>query len=69
MASSKTSYRIGEIEKAIRRRWLQGRDARAVMVEVMCAFPDLTVGEYLAIQRAVLNNRSFRGPVKKARQA
>lgn len=39
------------------------------MVQVMWAFPDLSIAEYLSIQRAVLNNRAFKGPTKKMRLA
>ena len=69
MAKFERPYRICEIEKAIRSRLERGGDARATMVQVMCAFPNLGIAEYLSIQRAVLNNRAFRLPMKKARLA
>ena len=69
VAKFETAYRIGEIEKAIRLRLHNGGDPRVTMVQVMYAFPDLSVAEYLSIQRAVLNNRAFKGPTKKLRLA
>lgn len=69
MATLKRPYRICEIEKAIRLRLKADRDSRSTMVQVMCAFPDLSIAEYLSIQRAVLDNRTFRLPAKKARLA
>ena len=69
VAKFETPYRTCEIEKAIRIRLHNGGDTRSTMVHVMCAFPDLSIAEYLSIQRAVLNNRAFKGPTKKFRLA
>lgn len=69
VAKFETPYRICEIEKAIRLRLHNGGDPRSTMVQVMWAFPDLSIAEYLSIQRAVLNNRAFKGPTKKMRLA
>jgi hypothetical protein len=69
VATLERPYRICEIEKAIRFRFEAGKDLRSTMVQVMCAFPDLSIAEYLSIQRAVLDKRTFRLPVRKARLA
>lgn len=69
VAKIERPYRLGKIEKAIRLRIDTGLDFRTTMVQVMCAFPDLSIAEYLTIQRAVLDNRTVRVPVRKARLA
>ncbi len=66
MSGREKSYRISEIERAIQSRLRSGVDSRITMVQVMCAFPDLSIAEYLSIQRAILDNRGYRGPVRKA---
>lgn len=69
VAKFETPFRVREIEKAIRLRLECGGDSRTTMVQVMCTFPDLSIAEYLSIQRAVLDKRAFKVPIKKSRLA
>ena len=67
MTKREIPYQVRQIEEAIQKLYRTGHDERTTIVRVMCAFPDLSISDYLTIQRAVIAGRPFQLPRRKLR--
>ena len=67
MLKREVPYQARKIEEAIQKLYKTGHDERTTIVCVMCAFPNLSIADYLTIQRAVIAGRPFQLPRRKMR--